>query len=94
MAGNIRVLRVYWKSMKKIKRVKSYDPMTGNERYEFYSDRYIPDENMGEEETVYWVNEAWEGTLIGDDIFVNVRPRPVQYNSLSNPSRCHFGIIG
>jgi len=25
---------------------------------------------------------------------VNVRPRPVQYNSLSNPSRCHFGIIG
>ena len=25
---------------------------------------------------------------------VNVRPRPVQYNSLSNPSRCHFGIVG
>ena len=94
MAGNIRVLRVYWKSMKKIKKVKSYDPMTGDERYEFYSEKYMPNEDMGEEEQIYWVNEAWEGTLIGDDIFVNVRPRPVQYNSLSNPSRCHFGIVG
>ena len=23
-----------------------------------------------------------------------MRPRIVQYNRLSNPSRCHFGIIG
>ena len=23
-----------------------------------------------------------------------MRPRPVQYNRLNNPSRCHFGIIG
>lgn len=23
-----------------------------------------------------------------------MRPRPVQYNRLSNPSKCHFGIIG
>lgn len=26
MAGNIRVMRVYWKSRRKIKKVKSYDP--------------------------------------------------------------------
>ena len=23
-----------------------------------------------------------------------MRPKPIQYNRLSNPSRCHFGIIG
>jgi hypothetical protein len=23
-----------------------------------------------------------------------MRPRPIQYNRLSNPSRCHFGIVG
>jgi len=23
-----------------------------------------------------------------------MRPRVVQYNRLSNPSRCHFGIVG
>ena len=27
-------------------------------------------------------------------IYVNMRPRPIQYNRLSNPSRCHFGIVG
>ena len=48
----------------------------------------------GEEEQTFWINEAWEGTKIGADIYVNMRPRPVQYNRLSNPSRCHFGIIG
>jgi len=26
MLGNIRVLRVFWKSRRKIKKVKSYDP--------------------------------------------------------------------
>ena len=29
-----------------------------------------------------------------DGIFVNMRPRLIQYNRLSNPSRCHFGIVG
>ena len=30
-AGNLRVLRVYWKSRRRIKKVKSYDPKTGEE---------------------------------------------------------------
>lgn len=92
--GNIRVLRVYWKSRRKIKKVKSYDPETGEEEFNFYPENYIIDPDKGEEEQAFWVNEAWEGTKIGSDIYVNMRPRPVQYNRLSNPSRCHFGIIG
>ena len=92
--GNIRVLRVYWKSRRKIKKVKSYDPETGEEEFNFYPQNYIIDTDKGEEEQAFWVNEAWEGTKIGSDIYVNMRPRPVQYNRLSNPSRCHFGIIG
>lgn len=92
--GNIRVLRVYWKSRRKIKKVKSYDPETGEEEFNFYPENYIIDTDKGEEEQAFWVNEAWEGTKIGSDIYVNMRPRPVQYNRLSNPSRCHFGIIG
>lgn len=94
LAGNIRVLQVYWKSKRKIKRVKSYNQETGEEEFNFYTEDYIIDEAMGEEEEIFWVNEAWEGTMIGKDIFVNMRPRPVQYNKLSNPSLCHFGIIG
>ena len=94
IAGNVRVLRVYWKSRRKIKKVKSYDPETGEETFDFYPETYIIDTDKGEEETIFWVNEAWEGTKIGKDIYIGMRPRVVQYNRLSNPSRCHFGIVG
>ena len=94
IAGNIRVLRVYWKSRRKIKKVKSYDEETGEETFDFYPETYIIDKDKGEEETIFWVNEAWEGTKIGKDIYIGMRPRAVQYNRLSNPSRCHFGIVG
>lgn len=94
VAGNIRVLRVYWKSRRRIKKVKSYDPYTGEEIFNLYPETYIIDKDRGEEEKILYVNEAWEGTKIGNDIYVNMRPRVVQYNRLSNPSRCHFGIIG
>lgn len=94
LAGNLRVLRVYWKSRRKIKKVKSYDPETGEEVYNFYPETYIINKDAGEEEQIFYINEAWEGTKIGTDIYVNMRPRVIQYNRLSNPSRCHFGIIG
>ena len=94
MAGNLRVLRVYWKSRRRIKKVKSYDPQTGEEVYNFYPETYVIDKDNGEEENIFYINEAWEGTKIGSDIYVNMRPRIVQYNRLSNPSRCHFGIVG
>ena len=101
--GNIRVLRVYWKSYKRIKKVKRYDS-NGKPMYMFFPEQYICDENAGEEEKIYYVNEAWEGVMIGsgeDAIYIYPQdsqgkpcPRKIQYNRLSNPSRCHFGIIG
>ena len=94
MAGNLRVLRVYWKSRRRIKKVKSYDLETGEEIFNFYPENYIINKDAGEEEYIFYINEAWEGTKIGSDIYVNMKPRAVQYNRLSNPSRCHFGIIG
>lgn len=97
LSGNVRVLRMYWKSKRAILKVKSYDPETGEEVYNFFPENYIIDKDIGEEAERFWINEAWEGTMIGDvkdGIFINMRPRLVQYNRLSNPSRCHFGIIG
>ena len=93
LAGNIRVLRVFWKSRRKIKKVKSYD-QNGDEVFNFYPETYVINKDLGEEEEIFFINEAWEGTKIGKDIYVNMRPRVVQYNRLSNPSRCHFGIVG
>ena len=77
LQGNIRVLRLYWKSKRKIKKVKSYDPETGEELFDFYPETYIIDKEAGEEEEIFWINEAWEGTKIGPDIYVNIRPRIV-----------------
>lgn len=97
LSGNVRVLRMYWKSKRAILKVKSYDPETGEEVYNFFPENYVIDKDKGEEAERFWINEAWEGTMIGDvkdGIFINMRPRLVQYNRLSNPSRCHFGIIG
>ena len=94
MIGNIRVLRVYWKSRRRIKKVKSYDPETGEEIFNFYPETYVIDKDNGEEEQILYINEAWEATKIGEKIYVNMRPKVVQYNKLSSPSRCHFGIVG
>lgn len=93
MEGNIRVVRMFWKSRRKIKKIKYYDEQ-GEEQFKFRDENYVTNKDLGEEEQVLYINEAWEGTKIGEDIYVNMRPRVVQYNRLSNPSRCHFGIIG
>lgn len=92
--GNVRVLKMYWKSRRRIKKVKSYDTETGETIYSFYPETYVLNEALGEEEEIYYINEAWEGTKIGEEVYVNMRPRVVQYNRLSSPSRCHFGIVG
>lgn len=91
--GNIRVLKVFWKSIKQIKRVKYYDEL-GQEQYKAMSEEYIPNKDLGEEVTSMWVNEWWEGVKIGKDIYLNIRPRKIQYNKIYNPSLCHPGIIG
>ena len=91
---NIRVLQVYWKSRRRLKKVTSIDPDTGETITDLMPEDYVIDKTLGQTEKIISVNEAWEGTLIGKDIFVNIRPRKIQYNRLSNPSKCHFGIIG
>lgn len=92
--GNIRVVRVFWKSRRKVKKVTHFDRMTGEKLVDFYDENYVINPDLGEEEKIYWVNQAWQGTKIGKDIYVDMRPCPVQYNRLDNPSKCHFGIVG
>lgn len=92
--GNIRVIRMFWKSRRRIKEIRRYDKQTGEAIYEFYDDTYQPNTDEGEEQEIFWINEVWEGTKIGKDIYINMGPRPWQYTTASNPSKCHFGIIG
>lgn len=91
--GNVRVLRVYWRSFRKVQLVTFFDE-DGVEQKEYYPEDYIPNEDLGESSVTQWINEWWEGTKIGDDIYLKMRPKPVQYNRLDNPSKCHPGIVG
>ena len=92
-AGNIRVVKLLWKSQKAIYKVKYYDGI-GEEQSRIESEEYIPLEEQGEEITKLWVNEWWEATKIGKDLYVQMRPRQIQYVNLSNPSKCYPGIVG
>lgn len=100
-SGNIKVTQTYWKSMRKVKKVKYFDE-NGDEQYDIFDETYKVDKTKGEEETVLWISEWWEGTKIGgevgegDDtaIYVRMRPKPVQFRSMENPSKCHPGIVG
>ena len=75
-----------------VKLVTSFDPETGEEITEFYPETYKINKDLGESEKTFWINEAWEGVKLGDDIYPFIRPRKIQYNRLSNPSACHFGV--
>lgn len=92
-SGNVRVLKVLWRSQKLIKKIKFYDDF-GNIQYKIRSEEYIADESIGEEEEKLWVNEWWEGTKIGVDIYVEMRPKELQYNKMDSPSLGHPGIVG
>lgn len=92
--GDIREIKLYWKSKRKIKKVKKYNIEDGTYDYQMYNENYIINKDLGEEEEILYINEAWEATQIGDAIRINMRPRLIQYNRMSNPSLCHFGFIG
>ncbi len=91
--GNVRVIRLFWKSKKMIKRVKYYDE-DGNPQIDYFSETYIPNKDRGEEVEDYWVNQWWEGVKVGKDIYPYIRPREIQYNKFSDPGYNHPGIVG
>lgn len=91
--GNVRYIRVFWKSMKAIQRIKFYDEQ-GNPQFRFESEIYKVREDLGEETEKYWITEWWEGGLAGKDIYTPIKPREIQYNKFSDPSYNHPGIVG
>lgn len=50
--------------------------------------------DMEMELTWEWISEVWEGTKIGEDIYVGIQAKPNQRRNMDNPSRCKLGYIG
>lgn len=92
-AGNIRVLRVYWRGWRKVQKVTYFDEF-GNEQMDLFPESYIIKKDEGETSKTIWINEWYEGTKLGNDIYVRLRPKEIQFRSIENPAYSHPGIVG
>lgn len=92
-AGNIRVLRMFWKSMKQILKVTYFDEQ-GAQQIKFRSEDYVLDKDRGETAEKYWVSQWWKGVKVGKDIYLQIKPREIQYNKINQPSFNSCGIVG
>ena len=92
-AGNVRVLRMFWRSMKKVIKVTFFDEL-GKKQIKFRSEDYIADKNMGETVETLWIPQWWKGVKIGQDTYLQIKPKEIQYNKLNEPSFNSCGIVG
>jgi len=91
--GNVRVLKVVWKSRRKIGKLTYFDEY-GNEQSELVPEDYNPVKELGENVEWMWINEWWEGHKIGNDIYCKIRPIPYQGRSMFNASICKPPYVG
>lgn len=92
--GNVRVTRVVWKSRRKIGILTYLDPDSGDELETIVDENYKITKSLGEKIKWVWINEWWEGTKIGKDIYVKMQPRPIQFRRMDNLSICGSGYVG
>jgi len=91
--GNVRVTRVVWRGMRKIKIITKYDDF-GNIIKEIMPEQYKPNKELGETVKEEWITEWYEGTRIGSEEFIKLQPCDIQIRHSDNPSICNPGIVG
>ena len=91
--GNLRVTKVVWKSMRKIGRLYYYDEQ-GMPQEDIVTEAYKINDERGERVEWMWVNEYWEGTKLGENIYINIRPKKQQFRKMDNLSYCKSGYVG
>jgi hypothetical protein len=84
--GNVRVLKVCWRSRRKIGELTYFDE-DGQEQKDYVPEDYRPRKELGETVKWIWVNEWMEGTKIADHIYTLMRPVPYASKSLVNKSK-------
>jgi hypothetical protein len=84
--GNVRVLKVCWRSRRKIGELTYFDE-DGNEQKDYVPEDYKANKTLGESVKWIWVNEWMEGTKIADHVYTLMRPVPYASKSLVNKSK-------
>lgn len=95
--GLIRVFRVEWISMTKIGTIKYTDEnqvpqeTTVDETFDLSTFKEVyPDAEV----EWFWINEAWEGIKIANNIFIGIQPKENQRRRLDNPYYARLGYTG
>ena len=84
--GNVRVLKVCWRSRRKIGELTFFDD-DGQEQKDWVPEDYKINKDLGETVRWIWVNEWMEGTKIADHIYTVMRPVPYASKSIVNKSK-------
>jgi len=95
--SHVYVVNVVWKSLRKIGFLTYVDPRTGKENETIVSEDFEMTQDIKDAGGTLrwrWINEVWEGTRIGDDMYVNVRPLHNQFKDMNNPGECKLPYIG
>jgi hypothetical protein len=92
--GNVRVVRVRWRGRRKVGKLTFFDEITGDEDTKLVPEGYEPNKSLGEHVEWLWINEAYEATLLGSDIYVKCQPREIQMRHFDNISKCFLGYVG
>ena len=91
----IRVVHCEWKSLRKVGFLTYVDPDTMELQEIIVDETHKFNKDAGDVKIKWeWVPEVWEGTKIGDDIFVNMRPKPNQFKDIDNLYTCKLGYTG
>jgi len=98
--GNIRVMRVVWKTKRKVGILTYFDD--DNNKFEkIVDERYKP--GLTDQIKWVWISEWLEATRIGGGgmgendkkaIYIKMQKRPIQFRSIHNISQCHSGYVG
>ncbi len=96
----VRVTRVEWMSMKQVGTLSYTDVETGEFVEKLVDEIFFPvfkdfltlypDAQLEK----FWINEAWEGTKIGQDIYLDIQPKRNQRRRMDNPYYCKLGYSG
>ncbi len=92
-AGNIRVMKCSWRSRRLVGELIQYDEF-GQEYKELVDESYKSIQSKSDVINWFYINEWWEGTKIGTEIYVNVRPIPFQGRSTVNISESKPPYVG
>ncbi len=96
----VRVTRVEWMSMKQVGTLTYTDVETGEVVDKLVDEIFKP--MFKDFKSLYpdaeiewfWINEAWEGTKIGQSIYLDIQPKRNQRRRMDNPYYCKLGYSG